>query len=72
MLKSASIRAIDSSETVSCTIRNISSRGARISAADIHRIPQRFMISTGLDIADRIGEIVWRHNNEIGLKFVTR
>ena len=70
--KSASVGVIETGETLSCTIRDIHSRGARISIINPERVPNKVMIKSRSDGLDTLGEVVWRRGNEIGVRFVSR
>ena len=70
--KSASVSIIETGESISCTIRDIHSRGARISVMQPERIPNKVIIKSRSDGLETYGEIVWRRGNEIGVRFVSR
>ncbi len=70
--KSASVGIIETGESISCTIRDIHTRGARISVISPERIPNKVLITSRSDGLETLGEIVWRKGNEIGVKFVAR
>ena len=70
--KSASVCIIETGESISCTIRDVHSRGARISVIQPERIPDKVIIKSRSDALETFGEVVWRRGNEIGVRFVSR
>jgi hypothetical protein len=54
-----------------CTLVDVSEYGARLAGRDIERVPSEFMLL--LSKTDQPGQrcnVVWKLNNEIGVKFV--
>jgi hypothetical protein len=55
--------------TMECVVRNLSSRGARLSLADIAAVPGKFQIKIGPDGEWRNATARWRRGNEVGVSF---
>ncbi len=70
--KSASINIDGRDQTVSCTIRDLSATGARISVANSASINNRFLLLCRSSDMIALADIVWRSSHEIGVHFMRR
>ncbi|MGE0563537.1 MAG: PilZ domain-containing protein [Pseudolabrys sp.] len=54
---------------IHCTICDISQTGARLRAADLHRLPKEFDLSLSDDIMRKC-RVVWRNQSQAGVEFL--
>ena len=72
IVKSASINLDGRNQTISCTIRDLSANGARVSVANAASISNRILIlCRGVDMI-ALAEVAWRSSHEIGVHFLRR
>lgn len=70
--KAASINTDGSDQSRSCTIRDISAGGARISVTSQYGIPDQVLLICRAENLFALAAIAWRRENELGLRFVKR
>ncbi|MBZ0215529.1 MAG: PilZ domain-containing protein [Fimbriimonadaceae bacterium] len=70
-LKGAYISYNDHHFTIPCMVRNVSERGALLRIDDHSVAPNTFVLHIELDSVEVDCEVVWRSNNEVGIKFVS-
>jgi len=72
VLKSAKIVYNRDHSVVDCMVRNISTNGAQLSLPNTLGIPPRFDLRLEAD-GQRLGcEVIWRHAQRIGVRFIGR
>jgi hypothetical protein len=64
---SATVRQADNSTTWSCTVRNISEDGARLSLPNAYLLPKAFELDVPSRDLRRPCTVVWRRENELGV-----
>ena len=70
VVKSAYITVDGSDPMLACTVRAITSGGARISVADIHKNADEFLlVARSEDLVARV-RVAWRREKEIGVRFL--
>lgn len=52
-----------------CVVRNLSSKGARLSFADVSAVPAKFQIKIGTEGGWRSATARWRRGSEVGVSF---
>jgi hypothetical protein len=57
--------------SIDCTVRNLSTRGARLEVPSVVGIPDAFFLITA-GAADQPCRVVWRRLKELGVAFETR
>jgi hypothetical protein len=70
ILKSGRIVFNRGRSTIDCTVRNISSRGARLEVASVVGIPDAFFLAMP-DAGTQACRVVWRRLKELGVAFET-
>ncbi len=55
-----------------CTIRDISEVGARVTVSDSEAVPEYFDLEIPVRSFLKRSKIVWRHNGEMGVMFVSQ
>lgn len=70
VLKSASVVLNNRASTIDCLVRDISDAGARIAVEGLFRPPHEFDLKIPSARQDHACEVVWRHENQIGVRFV--
>jgi hypothetical protein len=70
LAKAASICVIDTGQTISCTLRDIHTRGARISVISHGGIPDEFILKSRQADLETRARVAWRRGNELGVKFI--
>jgi hypothetical protein len=63
------IISINRGGTIDCTIRNLSSTGARLEVASPVGIPDSFILLTKPDGIQYPCQVVWRKSHQIGVAF---
>ncbi len=63
------IRSISGPDTMECAVRNLSSRGAKLSVKDPSRLPPYFQLKIDSEREWRKASVRWRRGNDIGIKF---
>ena len=71
VLKGATVAYNNRHCTISCTIRDISSGGARLTAISSVDIPDTFELIVELDGLEAECEVVWRYGKDIGVRFLS-
>ncbi len=71
VFKGAVISYDDHHFTIPCTVRNISEGGARLRILEKLIVPDTFVLLIELDSVETDCEVVWRHDDEIGVKFLS-
>jgi hypothetical protein len=56
-------------ETMTCTVRNISATGASLEGTNLDGIPDTFKLVMEMETAERSCSVVWRKDNQIGVRF---
>lgn len=56
--------------TLSCTVRDISATGARVRVDGSVSAPDSFELLIEADGLEASCEVVWRHGNEVGVRFL--
>jgi hypothetical protein len=54
---------------MTCMVRNVSSTGASIEAANLADIPESFKLVLEMETAARRCAVVWRKERQIGVEF---
>jgi hypothetical protein len=67
VMLSATVRQADNITTWSCTVRNISEDGARLSLPNAYLIPKSFNLDVPSRDLRRPCTVVWRSENELGV-----
>ncbi|KQW22419.1 pilus assembly protein PilZ [Afipia sp. Root123D2] len=67
VLKSGTIAF--SGQTVDCTIRNLSTRGAALDVATPMMLPASFKLAIAAEQVTRPCHLIWHHNQRIGIAF---
>jgi hypothetical protein len=70
-LKTGIIAFNDRHCTLPCTVRDMSSTGARVRVDGSLNAPDSFDLIIELDGFEAASLVVWRHQNEIGIKFLS-
>ncbi len=70
LAKAASICVIDTGQTISCTLRDIHTRGARISVMSHGGIPDEFILKSRQADLETKARVAWRRGNELGVRFL--
>lgn len=70
LAKAASICVIDTGQTISCTLRDIHTRGARISVMSHGGIPDEFILKSRQADLETRARVAWRRGNELGVRFI--
>ncbi|WP_051928841.1 PilZ domain-containing protein [Thermopetrobacter sp. TC1] len=70
VLQQAYIIFNDRRSTLTCRVRDISSRGARLKLAEVALVPHQFQLYFPMDGRERPCEVVWRDPGQIGVKFL--
>jgi len=70
--KSASICIEASGQVIACTLRDIHSRGARMSVASHAGIPDVFTLKCRQEGINTTARVAWRRGNEMGVSFSIR
>ena len=70
VLKAATVASNNRHLTVSCTLRDLSSTGARLRVDNIVTIPDTFELIIAVDGLEANCEVVWRKTNEVGVRFI--
>jgi len=68
--KSASICLEDTGQVIACTLRDIHSRGARLSVVQQGSIPDRFVLKSRSENIESRATVAWRRGNELGVTFI--
>lgn len=68
--KAATIVVEQTGQVISCTLRDIHTRGARISVMAHYAIPDEFMLKSRQEGLDTRARVAWRRGNELGVSFV--
>jgi hypothetical protein len=55
---------------IDCTIRNLSPAGALLIVKSLIGIPDRFDLSVDSDAASHAASVIWKRDNQLGVKFV--
>ena len=66
--RAATIR-LDDGQIVPCTMRDMHSRGARLSIADSSILPETFALRCGAFDIETMARVAWRKPHEIGVSF---
>ncbi len=56
-------------ESMTCTVRNLSAKGASIEGASLIRAPDTFGLVLEMESAERVCIVVWRRKARIGVRF---
>jgi PilZ domain len=56
--------------TVSCTVRDLSTTGARLRVDNVVSIPDTFELIIAVDGLEANCEVVWRKTNDVGVRFI--
>jgi hypothetical protein len=70
MLKAGTVAFNGGHSTTGCTVRDLSSTGARLRADGSVGIPDTFKLIIELDGLEADCEVVWRKDSEVGARFV--
>jgi len=70
LAKAASIVVPDTGQTISCTLRDIHTRGARLSVISHGGIPDEFILKSRQADLETKARVAWRRGNELGVKFL--
>lgn len=70
ILKSGLVAYNDRHATLSCTVRDISSTGARVRVEGSVSAPDTFDLVIHIDGLEASCEVVWRNGSEIGVRFL--
>lgn len=68
--KAASICIEPSGQTISCTLRDIHTRGARISVISPSEIPDEFILKSRQAQLETRVRVAWRGGNELGVRYL--
>ncbi len=68
--KAASIVVEATGQTLSCTLRDLHSRGARLSVANPAAVPDEFVLTSRQEGIETRARVAWRRSNEIGVRFI--
>jgi len=71
VFKGAVISYDDHHFTIPCTVRNISEGGALLQILEKLIVPDTFVLLIELDSVETDCEVVWRHDDNIGVKFLS-
>ncbi len=71
VFKGAVISYDDHHFTIPCTVRNISEEGALLQILEKLIVPDTFVLLIELDSVETDCEVVWRHEDNIGVKFLS-
>jgi hypothetical protein len=71
MLKAGIIAFNDRYSTLPCTVRDLSSTGARLRVDAVFNVPDTFDLIVELDGLEAPCQVVWRRQNEIGVTFIS-
>ncbi len=71
MLKAGVISYNDHHFTIPCTVRDKSDLGARLKIDDRSIAPDTFTLFIELDATEVDCEVVWRSNDEVGVRFTS-
>ena len=55
---------------IDCTIRNLTPAGALLIVKSQIGIPDRFDLSVDSDAVSHAANVIWKHDNQLGVKFV--
>jgi len=70
--KSASICIEETGQVIACTLRDIHSRGARMSVASHAGIPDVFVLKCRQEGINNKARVAWRRGYELGVCFSSR
>lgn len=70
VLKGALVAYSDRYCTLPCTVRDISAEGARLRSPNAAAVPDRFELIIELDGLEANCEVVWRKDEDIGVRFL--
>jgi hypothetical protein len=70
VLKGGRIVFNNGRSTIDCTVRNLSSGGAKLSVASVFGVPQTFYLVVGTENS-RACQVVWHGTNELGVEFIS-
>jgi len=70
--KSASICIEETGQVIPCTLRDITSRGARMSVASHGGIPDIFVLKSRQEGINTRVRVAWRRQYELGVSFLSR
>ena len=70
-LRSGKIVGLDGRFIIECQFNDIAAHGARLRAADVPNLPERFWLFDDFYARALLAKVVWRENQEIGLQFIT-
>ncbi|MEL6948246.1 MAG: PilZ domain-containing protein [Pseudomonadota bacterium] len=68
--KSASILVEETGQVISCTLRDINTRGARMSVASHAGIPDTFILKCRQAELNTRARVAWRRGYELGVSFM--
>lgn len=71
VLKSGSIVSMDYGKVLSCTVRNLSAKGAKIVYSGERAVPDEFQLLLKSDQSIRDVRVTWRENEVIGVEFTS-
>lgn len=55
---------------IDCTVRNLTSAGAMLIVKSLIGIPDRFDLRVDSDAASHAASVVWKRDNQLGVKFI--
>jgi hypothetical protein len=70
VLKKGRIVFNERRSVIDCTIRNLSPAGALLVVRSLVGIPDRFDLSNDSDAVHYEASVIWKRDNQIGVKFV--
>ena len=70
VLKGGLVVFNDRYATLSCTVRDLSEAGARLRLGGAPSVPDRFELIIDLDGTEASCQVVWRKDQEMGVKFL--
>jgi hypothetical protein len=72
VLRNAKIILDHRAPVISCTVKNLSSRGACLSVASTYRLPDTFDLTFEHGRSRRVCRVIWRTNDKMGVAFDPR
>jgi len=71
VLKGGLVAFSERHATLSCTVRDLSDAGARLRLGGAPNVPDRFELIIDLDGLEALCQVVWRKDQEMGVKFLS-